>query len=78
MSKRKVSATVSPDLLKQAQELIGSDNVSEVIDQALGALLERELERRWIQGYGAGRVDDLPGEVPVDLADVPWDDDAEG
>ncbi len=78
MTKRKVSATVSPERLQQAQELIGNDNVSEVLDQALGALVERELERRWIEGYGDGRTADLPGEVPVGLADVPWDGPAPG
>ena len=78
MTKRKVSATVSPERLRLAQELIGTDNVSEVLDQALAALVERELERRWIQGHGDGRTADLPGEVPVDLADVPWDGPAPG
>lgn len=77
MTKRKVSATVSPERLSRAQEVTGNDNVSEVIDQALGALVERELERRWLAGHADdARGDDLPGEIAVELGDLPWD--AEG
>jgi post-segregation antitoxin (ccd killing protein) len=73
VTKRKVSATVSPERLRRAQELTDSENVSEVIDQALEALVERELERRWLAGHAAGPIDDLPDEALVDLADLPWD-----
>ena len=76
VTKRKVSATVSPDRLHRAQELTGTENVSEVIDQALEALIERQLERRWLEGYSAGPIEDLPGETVVDLADLPWDEEA--
>lgn len=41
MTKRKLSATVSPERLRQAQELSGIDNVSEVLDQALAVFVER-------------------------------------
>lgn len=73
MPKQKVSATISPERLRQAQALTGNGNVSEVLDQALEVLIERELERRWLEGRGEAAADDLPGEVPVDLSDVPWE-----
>ncbi|MDN5749421.1 MAG: hypothetical protein L0H64_13040 [Pseudonocardia sp.] len=42
---------------------------------ALDAVVERELERQWLAVHDwspAGT--DLPGEIVVDLADVPWDE----
>ncbi len=77
MTKRKVSATISPERLRQAQELSGNDNVSDVLDQALAVFIERSLEQRWMDGYAARPVDDLPGEVPVDLTELPWDDEVQ-
>jgi post-segregation antitoxin (ccd killing protein) len=74
MAKRKVSATISPERLHRAQELTGNENVSEVLDQALGALVERELERRWLHEHDEGPLHDLPGETLVDLAHIPWDE----
>jgi post-segregation antitoxin (ccd killing protein) len=71
MTKTKVSATVDPDRLAEARELLGTDNVSEVLDTALAALVERELERRWLSAHPD---EDLPVDVPVDLAALPWDD----
>ncbi len=76
MAKRKVSATLSPDRLDQALELTGTTNVSEILDLALDALVERELERRWLAGHRLDATsDDLPVDPPVvDLSDVPWDE----
>jgi hypothetical protein len=71
MMKVKVSATVDPARLQEARSLTGADSVSEVLDAALGALIERELEQRWLAAHPN---DELPGEVPVDLSDLPWDD----
>lgn len=66
--------TLSPERLRRAQVITGSDNVSELLDDALEALIERELERRWFAGHESTAEDpDLPGGVTVDLSDVPWD-----
>lgn len=74
MAKQKVSVTLSPERLRRARELTGSENLSELLDDALDALVERELERRWLEGCERGPDDaDLPGGVMVDLGDVPWD-----
>jgi post-segregation antitoxin (ccd killing protein) len=70
MAKVKVSVTVDPDRLARARALSGSDNVSEVVDAALAALIDRELEQRWLDRVGD--LVDLPGEVPVDLGGLPW------
>ncbi len=70
MPKEKVSATLHPERLAEAQRLTGKSNVSEVLDDALAALIERELERRWLE---AQPDDDLPGEVVPDLHTVPWE-----
>lgn len=68
MPKQKVSATLSPERLKEAFELTGNDSVSELLEQALEVLVERELERRWHAGYDrAGPDHGLPVNVPVDL-----------
>lgn len=67
----KVSATLTPERLREAQAITGTSNVSQLLDDGLGALIERELEKRWLE---ANREDDLPGEVPVDLSSVPWEE----
>lgn len=72
MPKMKVSATVSPNRLARAREVTGTDNVSELLDQALGALIERELEQRWLRAHPD---QELPSEVLPDLSAVPWDED---
>lgn len=51
MPKAKVSATVSPDRLARAREVTGTNSVSDLIEEALGALIERELERRWLDAH---------------------------
>ncbi len=71
MTKRKISASVDEDRLARAVELTGEDNVSAVIDTALGLLIERELERRWLEAHPPA---DLPGEVVPDLSDLPWEE----
>lgn len=71
MPKRKVSATVSPDRLAYAREVTGTNSVSELLDQALAALIERELEQRWLAAHPD---EELPGEVVPDLSAVPWDE----
>ena len=71
MPKTKVSATIDPEHLAEARALLGTDNVSVVLDTALLALIERELERRWLMAHPDH---DLPVDVPVDLAGLPWDD----
>ncbi|MGI8628165.1 MAG: type II toxin-antitoxin system CcdA family antitoxin [Geodermatophilaceae bacterium] len=74
MAKHKVSVTLSPERLRRAKAITGSQNVSELLDDALGALIERELELRWLAGHDTASGDpELPGEVTVDLTDVPWD-----
>lgn len=70
MAKRKISATIDPDRLAEAVELSGTDNVSSVLDRALKALIDLERERQWLE---ARRDTDLPGEVPPDLSDLPWE-----
>lgn len=75
MTKRKVSVTLSPDRLRRAQEVSGTSNLSELLDDALGALIERALEQQWLDAHPAGEeTADLPTEVLVDLRAVPWDD----
>jgi post-segregation antitoxin (ccd killing protein) len=69
-ARTKISATVTPERLREAQEVTGTSNVSQLLDQALAALIERELEKRWLE---AGPGDELPGEVEVDLTSVPWE-----
>ncbi|CAN5899569.1 hypothetical protein BH23ACT12_BH23ACT12_17400 [soil metagenome] len=77
MNKRKVSVTVSPGRLRRAQELLQGVSVSELVDRGLEALVERELERHWLEGNA--RADtasrDLPNEVAVDLSALPWEED---
>jgi hypothetical protein len=71
MTKTKVSATLTPERLAQAQEVTGTSNLSKLLDEALAALIERELERQWLAAHPG---DELPGEVEVDLSSVPWDE----
>jgi post-segregation antitoxin (ccd killing protein) len=70
MTKAKVSATVSPDRLARAREVTGTNSVSELLEEALAALIERELERRWLDAHPD---EELPGEVVPDLSALPWD-----
>ncbi|MGQ0464686.1 MAG: type II toxin-antitoxin system CcdA family antitoxin [Sporichthyaceae bacterium] len=71
MAKRKVSVTLSPERIESARAALPHVTLSELLDEALQALVDRELERRWLAGHAEAA--DLPGEVPVDLSDVPWD-----
>ncbi len=73
MAKQKVSVTLSPSRILAARRLVGHGNLSELLDEALAALIEREEERRWIEGRSVDDDDPL-GEVVPDLADAPWDD----
>jgi hypothetical protein len=50
----------------------GTTNLSQLLDDALAALISRELEHRWLEAHPD---DELPAEVPVDLSSVPWDED---
>lgn len=70
-ARTKISATLMPERLREAQEVTGTSNVSQLLDEALAALIERELERRWL---AANPDDQLPGEVEVDLTSVPWEE----
>lgn len=70
-SRMKVSATLTPERLREAQEVTGTSNVSQLLDEALAALIERELEKRWLEAHPD---DELPGEVAVDLSALPWDE----
>lgn len=77
MTRQKISATVSPELLRRAHEVTGERSLSEVLDRALTALVEHALEDRWLAAHdGLAPTDDLPGEVAPDLAELPWDGDA--
>ena len=71
VTKQKISGTLDPGRLKEAKRLTGQTNVSAVLNDALDALVERERERAWLAAHPD---DDLPGEVPVELSSVPWDD----
>lgn len=72
--KQKISVTVSPERLRRARAVTGDTNLSELLDNALDALIDRELERRWLEGHENEALDrDLPDEVPVDLGAAPWD-----
>lgn len=63
---------LSPERILLAQKLTGNSNLSEVIDGGLEALIDRELERRWLTGHRVNSGD-LPGEIAVDLSDLPWE-----
>ncbi|HVW31494.1 MAG TPA: hypothetical protein VHL53_03045 [Acidimicrobiia bacterium] len=75
MSKVKISATVQPERLAEAKRLTGCENVSEVLDRALVALINDELERAHVEGYAR-----LPQGQTVEAvdpgvwADLPWDE----
>ena len=73
MAKIKISATLDPDRVAQARSVVASKSLSDLLDIALAALIERELEHKWIRGQAG--ASDLPGFVPVDLSHIPWDDD---
>lgn len=73
MSKRKVSVTLSPERITRAQEVTGRSNLSELLDEALLALVDRELELRWIARHDSADDRDVPDDVPVDLSDLPWE-----
>jgi hypothetical protein len=51
MAKSKLSVSLDPGRLKQAQSLVAADSVSELLDVALARLIEEELERRHVDGY---------------------------
>jgi hypothetical protein len=76
VSKVKVSATVSPERLERAKQLTRSDNVSEILDQGLEALIARELERIHSDGYAGvpqgGEVVDIVD--PAVWSEGPWDE----
>jgi len=76
MNKVKISATVRPDQLAEAKRLTGCENVSEVLDRALAALIDDELERAHAEGYARlPQGDDTVRSVdPGVWADLPWDE----
>jgi hypothetical protein len=51
MAKSKLSVSLDPIKLKQAQSLVDAHSVSELLDVALARLIEEELERRHVDGY---------------------------
>jgi post-segregation antitoxin (ccd killing protein) len=70
-ARTKISATLTPERLREAQQVTGTSNISQLLDEALAALIERELEKRWLE---AQPDDELPGEVEVDLTSAPWEE----
>lgn len=72
----KVSASLSPERLARAKQLMGSANSSAVLDLALDALIERELERRHEQGYRdqPQGADAIHAVDPVVWTELPWED----
>lgn len=70
MTRSKVSTTVSLERLARARQVTGTDNLSQLLDEALDALIERQLERRWLEAHRDG---ELPEAVDVNLYSVPWD-----
>ncbi|MDQ3312639.1 MAG: ribbon-helix-helix domain-containing protein [Actinomycetota bacterium] len=71
MTKTKVSATVSPERLARAKQVSDTTSVSELLEKALEALIERELEHQWLRAHPDA---ELPGEVVPDLSALPWED----
>lgn len=71
MPKAKVSATLSPERLARARDVTGTSSISELLDEALVALIERQLERRWLEAHPD---QELPDEVVPDLSGLPWDE----
>lgn len=76
MAKVKVSATVDPDRLARAKQLTGCENVSEVLDRALAALIDHELERTHADGYArVPQASDTIEAVDSDVwSELPWDE----
>jgi hypothetical protein len=76
VNKVKISATVRPDRLAEAKRLTGCENVSEVLDRALAALIDDELERTHAEGYARLPQGDDTVEVvdPGVWADLPWEE----
>ena len=76
MNKVKISATVRPDRLAEAKRLTGCENVSEVLDRALEALIDDELERVHADGYARlpQDGDTVQAADPGVWADLPWDE----
>lgn len=72
MTRVKVSATLSPENIAAARAVVDTASLSELLDRALEALVERELERRWLEAHDDD-TSDLPQAVPVDLSHIPWD-----
>lgn len=74
--KVKVSATVSPEHLARAKELTGCQNVSEVLDRGLAALIKVEQERVHARGYeNAPQGRDTVTSVEESVwSDLPWDE----
>jgi post-segregation antitoxin (ccd killing protein) len=73
MTRIKISATIAPELIAQARAVVASASLSELLDRALEALVERENERRWLDAHD-GDESDVPTMVPVDLSHIPWED----
>lgn len=76
MAKQKVSVTLSPERIERAKAVTGRVSLSELLDDALDALVDRELERRWLDAHQPGEAADadLPVDAPVDLRSLPWSD----
>lgn len=76
MNKVKISATVQPERLAEAKRLTGCENVSEVLDRALSALIDDELERAHAEGYARLPQGDETVQAvdPGVWADLPWDE----
>jgi len=76
MAKIKVSATIDPDRLERAKKITGSDNISEVLDLGLRALIVAELEAIYVDGYARIPQGDETSAVidPRFWADLPWDE----
>lgn len=73
MKRVKISATVAPERIANAQAVVATRSLSELLDRALEALVERELERQWLEGHDED-TSDLPQGVPVDLSHIPWEE----
>jgi hypothetical protein len=76
VNKVKISATVRPERLAEAKRLTGCENVSEVLDRALAALIDDELERAHAEGYTRlPQGDETVRSVDSGVwADLPWDE----
>jgi hypothetical protein len=76
MAKVKVSATIDPDRLERAKKLTGSDNISEILDMGLQALIVAEQETIYVEGYTRLPQGNETSAVvdPKFWADIPWDE----